>query len=66
MDLDSHLNPYGPTGELIENLFCTGAVMSHYDPVCEGTGSGVAISTGFLAGIQIVQRKTGQNKRDHD
>jgi len=40
--------------------------LSHYDPVKEGTGSGVAISTGFLAGTQIVQRKTGQNKRDHD
>jgi glycerol-3-phosphate dehydrogenase subunit B len=63
---DNHLNPYGPTGKLIENLFCTGAVMSNYDPVCEGTGSGVAISTGFLAGTQIVQRQTGQNKRDHD
>ncbi|MBW2179660.1 MAG: glycerol-3-phosphate dehydrogenase subunit GlpB [Deltaproteobacteria bacterium] len=63
---NDYLNPYGPSGELIENLFCTGAVLSHYDPVKEGTGSGVAISTGFLAGTQIVQRKTGQNKRDHD
>ncbi|MCJ7774415.1 MAG: anaerobic glycerol-3-phosphate dehydrogenase subunit GlpB, partial [Desulfobacterales bacterium] len=63
---NEHLNPYGPSGELIENLFCTGAVLSHYDPVKEGTGSGVAISTGFFAGTRIIQRKTGQNKRAHD
>lgn len=50
-------NPYISSGEMIENLFCTGAVLSHYDPVKEGTGSGVAISTGYLAGEQIAKGK---------
>ncbi len=63
---DEHLNPYGPSGERIGNLFCTGAVLSNYNPVQEGTGSGVAISTGFWAGTQIVQKETGQHTRNHD
>ena len=54
---NDRLNPYSSSGERIDNLFCTGAILSHYDPVKEGTGSGVAISTGFKAGALIIERK---------
>lgn len=56
------LNAHGPSGEPIDNLFCAGAILSHYDPVKEGTGSGAAISTGFSAGMQIIKRNRNQNK----
>ncbi len=51
---DRRLNPIDQSGQTIENLFATGAVLSNYDPIKEGTGGGVAISTGFFAANQII------------
>ena len=39
---------------LVENLYCAGAVLAHYNPIFEGNGSGVAISTGYFAAQQII------------
>lgn len=36
-------------GQKVTNLYCAGAVLSNYNPVSHGCGSGVAISTAFNA-----------------
>jgi len=51
---DADLHPVDSSGNRIENLFCAGAILSHYDPVKEGSGSGVAISTGYKAAERII------------
>lgn len=39
----------------MENLFCTGAVLSGYDPVNQGCGGGVAVATGYVTGRRIAR-----------
>ena len=41
-------------GNVITNLYCAGAILAHYNPVFEGSGSGVAISTGFHAAQSMI------------
>ncbi|MCG7587719.1 FAD-binding protein, partial [Photobacterium sp. OFAV2-7] len=41
--------------QTISNLYCAGALLAHYDPVFEGCGSGVAISTGFHVAEQMIK-----------
>lgn len=43
-------------GKVINNLFCAGSNLGGYDPVAEGSGSGVAISTAYYAVNQCLQR----------
>ncbi|PSW17660.1 glycerol-3-phosphate dehydrogenase subunit GlpB [Photobacterium sanctipauli] len=43
-------------GQTISNLYCAGAILAHYDPVQEGSGSGVAISTGHYVAEQMIAR----------
>ncbi len=52
--INKNLNP-SREGETIENLYCSGAILSGYNPVLEGTGSGVAISTGYKAALNIIE-----------
>ncbi|WP_108651400.1 glycerol-3-phosphate dehydrogenase subunit GlpB [Dongshaea marina] len=42
-------------GNTIDNLYCAGAILAHYNPVFEGSGSGVAISSGFAAAEQMIK-----------
>ena len=49
-------------GKVINNLFCAGSNLGGYDPVAEGSGSGVAISTAYHAVNQLLQHNT---KKDH-
>lgn len=51
---DESLHPYDSNNNIIQNLYCSGAIMAHYNPIKEGCGSGVAISTGYKAAGQIV------------
>jgi glycerol-3-phosphate dehydrogenase subunit B len=51
------LTPLDRNGQPVENLFCCGSVLSGYDPVKEGSGSGVAVSTAFVAARHILQRR---------
>lgn len=44
--------------QTINNLFCAGSILAHYNPVVEGCGSGVAISTGYLVAQQIIDEQT--------
>jgi glycerol-3-phosphate dehydrogenase subunit B len=60
VNTDDRLRPATLQGVMIENLFCTGALLSHYNPVKEGSGGGVALSTGYYAARQIIERKAGQ------
>jgi len=48
------LNPFSADGKEVKNLFCTGSILSGYDPVREGSGGGVAISTGYFAANKII------------
>lgn len=61
------LNP-SRRGETIGNLFCAGAILAHYDPVSEGSGSGVAIATGYQvaeAMIRQYQLRNGLALNEH-
>ena len=41
-------------GNVITNLYCAGAILAHYNPIFEDSGSGVAISTGFHAAQSMI------------
>ncbi len=47
------LNPFTQSGTCVENVFCAGAILAHYNPVREGSGSGVAISAAVAAASRI-------------
>lgn len=44
------------SGHVIDNLYCAGAILSGYNPILEGSGSGVAISSGFHAAESIIDQ----------
>ncbi len=41
-------------GTPLANLYGAGSVLAHYDPVREGSGSGVAVATGWQAAGHIL------------
>lgn len=41
-------------GKPLANLYGAGSVLAHYDPVREGSGSGVAVATGWQAASHIL------------
>ncbi|KXO14251.1 Anaerobic glycerol-3-phosphate dehydrogenase subunit B [Moritella sp. JT01] len=45
-------------GKIINNLFCAGSNLGGYDPIAEGCGSGVAISTAYHAVNQLLQQRS--------
>lgn len=55
VETDSNFNPKSKEGKTIKNLFCAGSVLSGYDPVKEGNGGGVAISSGFSCAERIIK-----------
>ena len=54
VETNKYFNPFGTDGKAVKNLFCTGAMLSGYDPIREGSGGGVAISTGYFAAKRII------------
>jgi len=42
-------------GKVVNNLFCAGSNLGGYDPIAEGSGSGVAISTAYHAVNQLLK-----------
>ncbi|MBF0224033.1 MAG: glycerol-3-phosphate dehydrogenase subunit GlpB [Desulfobacterales bacterium] len=52
---DYTFRPYDNCGKIIENLFCSGAILANYNPIKEGSGGGVAISTGYKAAKKIIE-----------
>lgn len=55
VETDSNLNPYTAEGKTVKNLFCAGSVLAGYNPVKEGCGGGVAISTGYKCAEKIIR-----------
>ncbi len=55
VETDSKFNPVSESGKTIRNLFCAGSVLSGYNPVSEGSGGGVAVSTGFKCAERIIK-----------
>ncbi|WP_434999502.1 glycerol-3-phosphate dehydrogenase subunit GlpB [Vibrio scophthalmi] len=49
----------------IDNLYCSGAILSGYNPILEGSGSGVAISSGFYAAQSIIAQLNPQFLVNH-
>lgn len=61
VETDGALRPYDAQGRTLENLYCTGALLAHYNPLKEGSGGGVAVSTGYLAAASIVKECRGRH-----
>ena len=57
VDTGKTLNPYGADGKTVKNLFCVGSILAGYDPIREGSGGGVAISTGYYAAGKIISAR---------
>ncbi len=55
VETNGRLNPLDAGGNPVENIFCTGALLPHYNPIREGSGGGVAVATGFHAANQIIK-----------
>jgi len=55
VETDSSLNPSTQDGKTVKNLFCAGSVLAGYNPVKEGCGGGVAISTGYKCAERIIR-----------
>ncbi|MBC7004194.1 glycerol-3-phosphate dehydrogenase subunit GlpB [Photobacterium sp. BZF1] len=62
VECNKQLNPT-LNQQVIKNLYCAGAILAHYDPVQEGSGSGVAISTGYYVAQQMITAH--QHKHEH-
>jgi glycerol-3-phosphate dehydrogenase subunit B len=50
---NEQLNPFDSAGQPIDNLYCAGALLAGYNPIREGSGGGVAISSGYYAAENI-------------
>ncbi len=59
VDTNKSLNPYDTNGRIIKNLYCTGSILSGYNPIKEGSGGGVAIATGYHAALKIIKDHKG-------
>ena len=59
---NENLNPVQDNGQTVENLFCAGAILGHYNPVREGCGGGVALATGYAAAKKIIENSVKQTK----
>jgi len=55
VETDNNLSPFTQNGKIVKNLLCAGSVLSGYNPVKEGCGGGVAISTGFKCAERIIR-----------
>ena len=55
VETDERLNPKTGDGRRVKNLYCTGALLPYYNPIKEGSGGGVAVSTGYRAAELILE-----------
>ncbi len=55
VETDERFNPLTDDGQRLGNLYCTGALLPHYNPIREGSGGGVAVSTGYRAAELILE-----------
>ncbi len=52
VEFDEYLRPYSSSGSVLENVYVAGSILSKYNYVTERSGLGVAIVTGYYAGLQ--------------
>ncbi len=55
VETDSNLNPVSAEGKTLKNLYCAGSVLAGYNPVKEGCGGGVAVSTAYKCAERIIR-----------
>ncbi|TOG88804.1 glycerol-3-phosphate dehydrogenase subunit GlpB [Vibrio parahaemolyticus] len=65
VDCNNQLNP-SINDQVIKNLYCAGAILAHYDPIQEGSGAGVAISTGYYVAQQMINAHQHQEQHSTD
>jgi len=53
VETDRHFRPRMTNGS-VENLYCCGSILAHYNPILEGSGGGVAIATAHAVSNQII------------
>ncbi|GLO60510.1 anaerobic glycerol-3-phosphate dehydrogenase subunit B [Vibrio sp. MACH09] len=54
VETNAHFQPR-LKGKTVDNLYCCGSILAHYNPVSEGSGGGVAISTAYFVSDKITQ-----------
>ncbi len=58
LEVNDSLNPVDANGRVIyNNLFAAGAILAHADPMVEKSGGGIAVATGYQAGINAAAVK---------
>ncbi len=56
VETNKSLNPLDENSRPVKNIFCSGAILSGYNPVKEGSGGGVALSTAYAAALKIIKK----------
>jgi len=59
VETNKNLNPFEQNNKPLKNLFCTGSMLSHYNPIKEASGGGVAIATGYFVAKKIIKKVKG-------
>jgi len=54
VETDAELKPT-KQGKTVSNLYCCGSILAHYNPVAEGSGGGVAISSAYFVTDKITR-----------
>ncbi|MHA2937192.1 glycerol-3-phosphate dehydrogenase subunit GlpB [Vibrio sp. RC27] len=59
LETNEHFNP-SLNGATVSNVHCCGSVLAHYNPIAEGSGGGVAISTAYYISDNFTVKQTEQ------
>lgn len=51
IQVNQAMKPITQNGDVITNLFAAGSILANYDYISEKSGLGVALTTGYLAGV---------------
>lgn len=57
VETNQHFQPT-KAGRTLENLYCAGSILPHYDPIAHGSGGGVAISTGYIVAEHVIAKSS--------
>lgn len=65
VETDSHFRPQ-LDGKTVKNVYCCGSILAHYNPIAEGSGGGVAISSGYFVSDKIIQDNKKEMRLERD
>ncbi len=51
IQVNQAMKPIAQNGDVLTNLFAAGSILANYDYISEKSGLGVALTTGYLAGV---------------